>query len=287
MVPMNTTKIYTPNCEVLPGMTVPPGTMRWALMIEYDGTPYKGFQKQSFTPDTVQGHLEQALSYVANHGVTLVCAGRTDAGVHATSQVVHFDTQALRPSRAWVEGTNTKLPSGIRVKCAHQVSFDFHARFSATSRTYHYVLLHTAVRPAILARAVTWSSFSLDVKAMNEAAQYLLGEHDFSSFRASQCQARSPVRDIKALSIKSQGYFVVVEIQANAFLHHMVRNIVGALLEVARGAQLPSWVGQVLERKSRAAAPATAHAFGLYLTGVEYPKALGLPTFQQRPVFLT
>ncbi len=287
MVLMNTTKIYTPNCEVLPGMIVPQGMVRWALIIEYDGTRYKGFQKQSFTPDTVQGCLEHAISYVANHEVTLVCAGRTDAGVHATSQVIHFDTQAERPSRAWVEGSNTKLPPGIRVKCAHKVSFGFHARFSATSRTYHYVLLHTAVRPAILANAVTWTSFALDVKAMNEAGQYLLGEHDFSSFRASQCQARTPIREIKALNIQSQGHFVVVEIKANAFLHHMVRNIVGALLEVAGGAQPPSWVAQVLARKSRAAAPATAPAFGLYLTGVNYPDALEFPVVSEKPIFLS
>lgn len=257
-----------------------------ALQVEYNGSLYHGFQKQSSTPHTVQAHLEKAISFVANSDTCLVCAGRTDTGVHATLQWVHFDVQVTRPIKAWVEGVNTKLPDGIRIQQAVEVPLAFHARFSALSRTYQYALVQGRVRPAILAANVTWVSKPLKIDLMQEAGQILVGEHDFSSFRASQCQAKSPVRRIQHLQFFQQGPFVVMEVRANAFLHNMVRNIVGALLEIGRGGKNQQWLKDLLIAKNRSCAPATAPPFGLYLVGVEYPVEFSLPTDIVRPLFL-
>ena len=283
---MNPINPYTPNCEIKPGMDVPPGMQRQALIVEYNGVQFFGFQKQASTPKTVQGHLESAISFVADESVTLVCAGRTDSGVHATAQVVHFDTLAKRPSKAWIQGVNTRLPAAIRVKQALQVPLSFHSRFSALSRTYKYILHVAPVCPAILVEGVTWTAQRLDVKAMHNAAQILVGEHDFSSFRSSQCQANSPFRSIKSIQIEHHGVFVVLTVTANAFLHHMVRNIVGALLEVGKGAKNAEWLLAVLNLKDRTKAPPTAPPFGLYLVGVEYPSEYSFPLTVQTPLFL-
>ena len=279
-------KTYRPNCEVTADMDVPAGLARQALVVEYNGRAFRGFQKQASTKDTVQAHLEKALSKVANEPVTLVCSGRTDAGVHACAQVVHFDTYAKRPEKAWVEGVNTQLPDPIRVVSHTSVPFKFHARFSAEARTYRYVLSSQRTRPAVLGDYVTWVIHDLDVVAMNLAAQSLLGEHDFSSFRASQCQAASPVRHIEAIEVRSQGAFVVLEVTANAFLHHMVRNIVGALLEVGRGAQSVEWVQSLLSLKDRTANAATAPPFGLFFVHARYPREFPIKLPPLGPVFL-
>ncbi|GMG87463.1 tRNA pseudouridine(38-40) synthase TruA [Biformimicrobium ophioploci] len=268
---------YTPNCEVPDGCSLPEGVRRVALGVEYDGSDLHGFQSQKSGVPTVQGALEVAISSVAAEPVTLVCAGRTDAGVHGTGQVVHFDTSAVRPSKAWVQGVNTKLPFGIRVRWSREVNPQFHARFSARARTYRYLIESAPVRSAISHRQVTWVEQALDVAAMREACQYLLGEHDFSSFRASQCQARSPVRCVDYLQVSERGRVLVVEVTANAFLHHMVRNIVGVLLRIGRGSKPPEWAREVLEARDRSAGCVTAPPFGLYMVHVEYPESFGLP----------
>src|SRR5690606_21902966 len=212
------------NCEIKPGVLFPENMRRVALGVEYNGAGFNGFQRQKTSASTIQAALEQALSRVANEPVTLVCAGRTDAGVHATDQVVHFDTLAQRPLKAWVEGVNTHLPDDIRIRWSREVDPRFHARFSALSRSYRYIILSDSVKTAIMRKQVCWTSYSLDLEAMRNAGKALVGEHDFSSFRAAQCQAASPVRKVTALTIHRQGKLIVLEISANAFLHHMVRN---------------------------------------------------------------
>lgn len=277
---------YSPNCEIKAGMSLPDGVRRLALLLEYNGTEFQGFQRQASARCTVQGALEVALSRVAAAPITVVCAGRTDAGVHATQQVVHFDTSAERPLKAWIEGVNTQLPDAIRVHYAQQVAPEFHARFSAEARTYRYVTYSGRVRPALLGDYVTWVRFGLDVNQMAEAAQFLIGEHDFTSFRATQCQAHSPVRMIHHITFKQRGPFIVMEIKGNAFLHHMVRNIMGSLFLVGQGAQLPSWIADVLAAKDRRAAAATAPPFGLYFVGVDYPPHLNFSHTPYGPHFL-
>lgn len=268
---------YSPNCEIKPGMTLPVGVTRYALIVEYDGSCYQGFQRQASAKRTIQEELEQALSRIAAHPVTLVCAGRTDAGVHATHQVIHFDSTAERDQKAWIEGTNTKLPDAIRVRWADKVPGEFHARFSALARTYRYFTYIDSVRSAFLPCRATWLRSPLNVPAMSEAARYLLGEHDFSSFRASQCQAHSPIRRIESIQILQRGAFVVMEVKANAFLHHMVRNLMGSLYEVGRGNRSPEWIADLLKLKDRNAAAPTASPHGLYFVGVDYPPEFGLP----------
>jgi tRNA pseudouridine38-40 synthase len=268
---------YTPNCEIKNGMTLPPGVRRYALVVEYNGTEYQGFQRQASARKTVQGELEKALSIIAAEPVTLVCAGRTDAGVHASHQVVHFDCSAERAEKAWIEGANTKLPESIRVRWAREVQGEFHARFSALGRTYRYFTYADRVRSAFLPFNATWVRGQLNVEAMQAAASHLLGEHDFSSFRASQCQAHSPVRRIQAIDFSVIGEIVVMEIKANAFLHHMVRNIMGSLYEVGRGLNPPEWVAELLLARDRNLAAPTAAPHGLYLVGVEYPEEFCIP----------
>ncbi len=255
--------------------------MRYALCLEYQGTQFHGFQKQTHQPNTIQAHLEAALSFVANEPIHLVCAGRTDAGVHATHQIIHFDTQAFRTERSWVLGTNSQLPPTIRVSWAKIVPESFHARFSAQSRTYHYIILSQPVPPAIMRPLVTWEIYPLQVAAMEQAAQYWLGEHDFTSFRAQYCQAKTPIRTVQALSFQEttlpKTQKILFSITANAFLHHMIRNMLGTLLLVGRGKYPPEWAKSVLDAKNRTAAGPTAPPNGLYLTGVEYPETFGLP----------
>lgn len=279
-------KLYTPNCEVRPGMSVPSGVQRWALVVEYDGATFQGFQRQKSAKYTVQGQLEKALSCIANEAVTLVCAGRTDAGVHATQQVVHFDTFAQRNDKAWVEGVNTHLPDSIRVTSSHQVPLEFHARFSALSRSYRYLMVGGRARPAIAPKALTWLRKPIDQELMHEAAQLFVGEHDFSAFRSSQCQAHSPVRRITCIKLYRKQQILVMEISANAFLHHMVRNIMGSLFWIGEGRKSIAWLEGVLEGKDRNKAAPTAPAAGLYLVSVDYPETFGLCLRPQGPLFI-
>lgn len=250
--------------------------MRLALGVAYDGSGFDGWQTQP-TGRTVQDHLERALAAVADAPVATVAAGRTDAGVHATGQVVHFDTEATRPLSAWVRGVNAHLPAAVAVQWAAAVPDDFHARFSATGRAYRYVLLNAPVRPALFAQQIGWHHQPLDVEAMRAAATHLVGRHDFSSFRSADCQARTPVRTLRSLDIVASGPTIVFSLAADAFLHHMVRNLVGALVYVGKGAHPPEWMGALLAERDRRRAPPTFGAAGLYLAGVEYDPRFGLP----------
>lgn len=250
--------------------------MRIALGIEYNGNDFSGWQAQE-NLITVQGFLENALSIVADEPIKLFCAGRTDAGVHATGQVVHFDTHATRQERAWTLGTNSHLPATIAVKWAQEVDENFHARFSAVSRCYRYVIHNHSIRSAISATRATWHYRPLDVELMHQGGQFLLGEQDFSSFRSSECESRTPMRNVHYLNVTRHGEFVVIEIQANAFLHHMVRNIAGTLMAVGAGVQPPEWIKEVLEAKDRRRAAETAPPTGLYLCKVGYPEPYHFP----------
>jgi tRNA pseudouridine38-40 synthase len=257
--------------------------VRLALGLAYDGTGAPGWQTQP-SGDALQDLLEHSLSELACTPIRTVCAGRTDAGVHATAQVVHFDTDVPRPLTAWVRGVNARLPGRIAVQWARTVPIDFHARFSARSRTYVY-LLRCAETPHPLWRdRAGWVFRPLDAGAMREAAAALLGEHDFTSFRSSQCQARSPVRTLSRLDVERRGCLVVLTLTANAFLHHMVRNIVGALVQVGVGRQPPAWLAGLLAARRRALGAPTFAPQGLYLCGVEYDPALGLPPPDADPV---
>jgi tRNA pseudouridine38-40 synthase len=250
--------------------------MRYALGIEYDGTDFFGWQRLSHGP-SIQAEVEAALSFVADHRVEVTCAGRTDAGVHARCQVIHFDSDARRDERAWTLGANSRLPVGVSVLWARRVREDFHARFSARARRYRYLILNRTVRPALQARYVSWERRPLDAEAMHAASQALIGEHDFSAFRALSCQATHARREVLAISVQRQGDRVILEIEANAFLHHMVRNIAGSLLEVGRGEQPVEWIARVLEKRDRALAGATASAQGLTFVGPQYPAEWALP----------
>jgi tRNA pseudouridine38-40 synthase len=260
---------------------------RVALGIEYNGRAYHGWQIQ-LSPDvlTIQGCLEKALSFVANEPVRVNCAGRTDARVHGTAQVAHIETAAIRPMKAWVQGVNAKLPDDIVVTWAVPVTNDFHARFSATARHYQYFIANTAVRPAIHAGAVTWIKGSLSEVAMNEAAQSLVGLHDFTSFRASSCQSHTGIRTIHSIKVSRRNDLVVIDVRANAFLHHMVRNIAGALLVVGKGLKSKAWFDQVFEARDRTKSAPTAAPDGLYLVDVTYPESFGLPQQFKSPVWL-
>ena len=260
--------------------------MRIALGIEYDGSNYNGWQTQKHGTG-IQAVLEQALSKVANHEVAVTCAGRTDAGVHALEQVVHFDSDADRDMRAWVLGSNANLPDDISVLWAEVVEDDFHARFSALSRTYRYIVLNREVRPAILASKVSWDFRPLDTQKMQQAAQPLLGEHDFTSYRTVHCQSKTPMRNVMQLDISRDGDFVYIDIEANAFLHHMVRNIAGVLMSIGAGEQEPSWSQEILDKKDRTEGGVTAPAAGLYFMAVAYPEKYGLPAAATSMNFLS
>lgn len=258
--------------------------MRIAAGIEYDGSRYGGWQAQAHDPNTLQAHVEAALSRVANHPVTVICGGRTDAGVHASAQVIHFDTAAERPMHAWVMGCNAQLPREIALRWAMPVSDAFHARYSALRRTYRYVILNRRYRPALLARRVCFEYRPLAIEPMQQAAHFLLGEHDFSSFRAAACQARSPVRTLKRLEVRRQGELVVLEVEANGFLHHMVRNIAGVLLSIGAGEKQPVWAQEVLLACDRRAGGVTAQPWGLYLAHIDYPPEFGIPQLSPSPL---
>jgi len=248
-----------------------------ALGLEYDGAAFSGWQTQRHAR-TVQACLEEALSKVADHPVTTWCAGRTDAGVHATGQVVHFETHAVRSLRSWVLGTNANLPREVAVRWAVEVPQDFNARFSATARAYRYVILNQPTRVALWARRATWELKPLDAARMNTAAQALVGEHDFSSFRAAGCQASHPVRTVHRIAIRREDSKVILDVEANAFLQHMVRNPTGALLEIGRGERPVDWIDALLAARDRTRAGVTAPPDGLYLIRVEYPPHFGIPT---------
>ena len=258
---------------------------RIALGIEYDGAQHYGWQRQREVP-SVQEHLEKALSTVANTPIEVQCAGRTDAGVHATGQVVHFDCDAVRPLKAWTMGVNANLPSSVAVKWCGHVSDDFNARFSATGRRYRYVIYNHKMRPAILEQGITHIHRPLNEQLMHEAAQALLGEQDFSAFRAALCQSKTPFRNVTNVTVSRHGAFVVVDISANAFLHHMVRNIVGSLVEIGSGHQPVDWIATLLAGRDRTLSAATAKPNGLYLVKVDYPDAFGLPEQPLGPLFL-
>lgn len=260
--------------------------MRIALGVQYDGTGFRGWQTQSTGVRTVQASLERALARVADHPVSLICAGRTDAGVHAIAQVVHFDTQASRSIRAWVRGGNAHLPSDLSLSWACEVLEEFHARFSAQARRYRYLIYNHPQRSPLWHTRATWYYRPLDVVRMYEASRALIGEHDFSAFRAAECQAHHPVRKIQELTIERRGDGVLLEIEANAFLHHMVRNIVGVLLPIGTGDRPIEWVAEVLEGRDRTRAGITAPAEGLYLLAVRYPPQFGLPSVSAtHPIF--
>lgn len=250
--------------------------MRIALGLEYDGIPFCGWQSQP-QKCGVQDFLEAALAEVAGHVVTVHAAGRTDAGVHALMQVVHFDTDVKRPVSAWVRGVNAHLPAGIRVLWAKLVKSDFHARFSAEGRSYQYLLLNRSVASAVLAAKVGWFHAPLDVSAMQIAVQHFMGEHDFSAFRASECQAKTPVKTISHASVKRIDDILIFEFSASAFLQHQVRNMVGALVYVGKGKHSPEFITTLLDSRDRTLAPPTFSSDGLYLVGVKYAKDWGLP----------
>lgn len=252
--------------------------MKWAIGVSYCGAGLEGWQSQP-SGNTVQDRLEHALSEIGGGPIALTAAGRTDAGVHASAQVAHFETNADRPESAWVRGANSLLPPGIAVQWATPVAEDFHARYSAVSRTYRYVLYNHAIRPALLAGRAGWFHLPLDLEKMQEAARYLLGEHDFSSFRSAECQAKSPVRIMETAAIRAGGAYVFLDFTANAFLHHMVRNIVGCLVYVGKGKHPPAWMSEVLAARDRQRAAPTFAPDGLYLFGVRYDARWNLPAF--------
>jgi tRNA pseudouridine38-40 synthase len=278
-------KTYRRNCDTH-YCSFPEGMQRIALGIEYAGHFFHGFQAQPHDIRTVQQGLEGALTQIANEPIKLVCAGRTDAGVHGTNQVVHFDTLAKRVDSAWLRGANAKLPEGIAIRWVKHVSPDFHSRFSALSRTYRYVIYNTKTPSALLNNYVTWDRRSLDVDQMIEASRSLLGQHDFSAFRAVQCQAKNPTRNMKRIDISRQGEFIVIEVEASAFLYHMVRNIVGVLTSIAASEKPVSWAAEVLEGRDRTLGGVTAPADGLYLVSIEYDDRHNLPVRPKGPYFL-
>jgi tRNA pseudouridine38-40 synthase len=250
--------------------------VRIAVGIEYDGAAFAGWQTQAERP-TIQEITERALGRVAAQPVALVSAGRTDAGVHALGQVAHFDTQALRSGRGWVLGANSELPPDISLSWAVPVPAHFHARYCAEARTYRYMILNRTARSALVAHRVAWVHRLLDHERMREAAAALHGEHDFSAFRSSECQAKSPIRRMERLTVERRGDWVLIEATANAFLHHMVRNIAGLLIAIGKAEAPPSFAGEVLAGRDRTRNAATAPAAGLYLMSVRYPAAFGLP----------
>ena len=251
--------------------------LRIALGLEYEGVGFCGWQSQP-NGCAVQDALERALTQVAAENIVTVCAGRTDAGVHALAQVVHFDIEVERPALAWIRGANALLPDSVAVNWACAVRPDFHARFSATGRRYVYWVLNRAQRPGLLRGRVGWFYRRLDERAMQQGAQCLIGSHDFSAFRAAECQAKTPVKTLRQLEISRRGDLIRFEFSADAFLQHMVRNIVGALVYVGSGRQPPAWINELLESRDRTRAAPTFTASGLYLAAVEYDASWGLPS---------
>ena len=259
-----------------------------ALGVEYKGSRYRGFQRQRAGVPSIQESLEKALGKVAGGApVTLSCAGRTDALVHASAQVVHFSTPVERSMHAWVMGANMNLPGDISVTWAKQMPEHFDARFCAMARRYRYVIYNDHIRPAHMAEEVTWNHRPLDVERMREAARAFIGTHDFSAFRARQCQAKSPIKTVHHLELLVHGRFIVLDIRANAFLHHMVRNIAGVLMTIGAGERPVEWASEVLENRVRRTGGVTAHPYGLYLVQVDYPEEFDLPKRYLGPHFLS
>ncbi len=259
--------------------------MRIALGIEYDGSGFKGWQLQRPGVRTVQGELEAALAKVAAHPVRLSCAGRTDTGVHAIGQVAHFDTAAAREPRNWVLGCNVNLPPDIAVHWARPVADDFHARFLAQARSYRYLILNRPTRSALLTGRATWVHRPLDADVMHLAGEALVGTHDFSSYRALGCQAKSPVRTLHSLSVKRHDDMIELRVHANAFLHHMIRNIAGVLMAIGRGERPPNWAAEVLALRDRTLGGVTAPPDGLYFERVWYPEEHAIPVPPMFPLF--
>ena len=250
---------------------------RYAFGIEYDGSGFRGWQRQTHEPHTVQAAVEEALAKVADHPVEVTCAGRTDAGVHASGQVIHFDTEARRDLRGWLLGTNSNLPPEVSATWVREMPEHFHARFKATARQYRYVIVNRETRPALGRAELTWIHRPLDVAPMQAAARQLTGKHDFSAFRSVECQAKQPVRDLKRLDVRREGERIVIDAVADGFLHHMVRNITGVLLEIGQGRRTPEWAREVLEGRDRTLGGVTAPANGLTLVAVEYPAEFAVP----------
>lgn len=255
---------------------------RYALGIEYDGTDYFGWQRQR-QERTLQATLEKALAFVANEPVQVICAGRTDTGVHALGQVVHFDCAATRSERAFVLGTNSRLPDSLALTWARIVSDQFHARYSARLRSYRFRILRRDTRPALEARNALWVREPVELASMITASRHLIGRHDFTSFRTIACQANSPVRQIHRIDIREHGAWIELEFEANAFLHHMIRNIVGSLLMVGHGERVPDWIAQVLNGRDRSKAGPTAPPQGLTFLCARYPSEFGLPPEHSLP----
>ena len=252
--------------------------MRYAACVEYDGAAFSGWQTQKHDVRTVQECVEAALSRVANQVTPIITAGRTDSSVHATHQVIHFDSNAERSEFAWCRGTNRFLDHDVRLKWVVAVDDDFHARFSALSRSYRFVIYNSSIQSALYRRLATHEYQSLDVERMNVGAHHLIGEHDFSSLRAAGCQAHSPIRNMHSIEVQQQGNWVWFDVTANAFLQHMVRNIAGCLIEIGSGKRDPQWMADTLAARDRTKAGVTAPPYGLYLAGVEYPEEFTLPS---------
>ncbi len=254
--------------------------MRWAAGVEYDGTDFHGWEVQEGELRTIQAVVERGLSVVADESIAVTVAGRTDAGVHAVGQVIHFDTEVERDPYAWLRGVNSNLPADVRLRWVQAVSADFHARYAATARTYRYGILSCPAASALLRDRLAWTWKALDVDAMQAGANHLLGEQDFSAFRAAACQAQHARREVQAVRCWRQGAVVWFEVRANAFLHHMVRNFMGSLIEVSAGERPPEWIAELLANRDRTQAGMTADAAGLYLVEVDYPEQFGLPRIQ-------
>jgi len=276
---------YQTNCLIPPDQKLPEGVVRIAAVVEYDGSAFCGWQRQSHSP-SVQTEVEKALTTVANEPVVVACAGRTDTGVSGTNQFIHFDTAAARSSDNWLRGANTNLPDSIRLHWVQKMPAQFHVRFSALSRTYRYIICNDKYRPALFCKGLTWERRPLNTENMHDAAQYLLGEQDFTSVRAAGCQSNTPFRNIHYVDVWRQGELVVIEVQANAFLLHMVRNIAGILISVGRGERSITSVKDLLEAKNRCHGEMTAKPHGLYLVGVGYPPEFEIPELIPGPHFI-
>lgn len=260
---------------------------RIAMVVEYDGADYFGWQIQKSGMITVQEVVTKAISKVANHPVHLYCAGRTDTGVHASRQIIHFDTSSKRNEYSWAAGTNTHLPRNVRIQAAKEVNLNFHARFSAQERRYRYVIYNSPIAPGLLRNNVTWFRWPLDENIMESAAKKLLGNHDFSTFRAADCQAHSPVRTIKSISVRRYGKMIVLDVRADGFLYHMVRNIIGVLLEIGQQRKPVSWIQELLDYRDRNKGGVTAEASGLYFVDAIYDDNFDLPVTNPGPNFLS
>jgi tRNA pseudouridine38-40 synthase len=271
------------NAELKDTDIIAPG--RVALGVEYMGAQYSGWQRQA-SVDSIQARVEDSLEKILRAPVKITCAGRTDAGVHATAQVVHFDATVPRPLKAYTRGMNTLLPKDIAITWARPVSDDFHARYSATARRYRYIMYNNPLRSGLLNAGLTHVYQALDVKAMHKGAQCLVGEHDFSAFRAAHCQSNTPNRNLHFINVYQQQKYVIVDVKANAFLHHMVRNIVGSLIDVGSHEKSSSYIQELLALKDRTKASATAKPNGLYLVDVEYADTFNLGKTDIGPLFL-